>query len=561
MGKIDDSLEEFEQLNLTGTPFLFHCRWATHGQVTEANAHPHHDCKKNIYLVHNGIIENYKFLKDQLIKEGHKFSSETDTEVLVHLIEKFFQGNLETATIKALKLVRGAYGLAVIAKEDPEKIVVARNSSPILIGLGDGEHIVASDSSAIVGRTKKVVYLDDGEIAVLTPSQFQIQDFNRNKIEKVIKEIDWDITEAQKGGFPHFMLKEIFEAREVMENAIRGRLILDEGLARLGGLVGVVENLRNIEKLVIIACGTSYFAGLVGEYMIEEYAGLAVEVEYGSEFRYRKPVLNGKTAVLGLSQSGETADTLASLREAKRKGALTIGMINVVGSSIAREVDAGIYNHAGPEIGVASTKNFVSQLSLLALFSLFLGRQREMSQVMGQRIAKELKEIPSKIKTILDKAPEIEKLAKKYKDYNNFLYLGRKYNFPIALEGALKLKEISYIHAEGYGAGEMKHGPIALIDENFPTFAICPSDSVYEKITSNIEEVKARKGKVIALATEGNEDIKKIVDDVIYIPKTLEMLTPILSVIPLQLFAYYVAVLRGRDPDYPRNLAKAVSVE
>ncbi len=468
---------------------------------------------------------------------------------------------METATIKALKLVRGAYGLAVIAKEDPEKIVVARNSSPILIGLGDGEHIVASDSSAIVGRTKKVVYLDDGEIAVLTPSQFQIQDFNRNKIEKVIKEIDWDITEAQKGGFPHFMLKEIFEAREVMENAIRGRLILEEGLARLGGLVGVVENLRNIEKLVIIACGTSYFAGLVGEYMIEEYAGLAVEVEYGSEFRYRKPVLNGKTAVLGLSQSGETADTLASLREAKRKGALTIGMINVVGSSIAREVDAGIYNHAGPEIGVASTKNFVSQLSLLALFSLFLGRQREMSQVMGQRIAKELKEIPSKIKTILDKAPEIEKLAKKYKDYNNFLYLGRKYNFPIALEGALKLKEISYIHAEGYGAGEMKHGPIALIDENFPTFAICPSDSVYEKITSNIEEVKARKGKVIALATGGNEDIKKIVDDVIYITKTLEMLTPILSVIPLQLFAYYVAVLRGRDPDYPRNLAKAVSVE
>lgn len=560
-GRINLLDAKIQQSNFFGNSAIFHTRWATHGEPNEENAHPHSGCQKNIYLVHNGIIENYKVLKEKLIKEGHRFSSETDTEVLAHLIEKFFDGNLEKAVRKALKLVKGTYGLAIISRDDPEKIVVARNSSPILIGLGDKEYIVASDPSAIIGRTKKVVYLDDGEIAVLTPEKFFITDLKQNKKEKLIEEIEWDLEEAQKGGFTHFMLKEIFEAPEVIENAIRGRMIEKEGLARLGGLEGVEKKLRNIQNLIIIACGTSYFASLVGEYMIEEYGGLSVEVEYGSEFRYRKPILNEKTAILAISQSGETADTLASLREAKRKGALTLGIVNVIGSSLTREVDAGIYNHAGPEIGVASTKTFISQLTVLALLALFLGRRRQLSQVMGQRIVRELKEIPLKIRKILDQASQIEKLAKKYQKYNNFLFLGRKYNFPVALEGALKLKEVSYIHAEGYGAGEMKHGPIALIDENFPTIAICPQDSVYEKMISNIEEIKARKGKIIALTTEGNKKTKDLVDDVIYIPKTLEMLTPILSIIPLQLFAYYIGVLRGCDVDKPRNLAKSVTVE
>jgi len=560
-GRINLLDAKIQQSNFFGNSAIFHTRWATHGEPNEENAHPHSGCQKNIYLVHNGIIENYKVLKEKLIKEGHRFSSETDTEVLAHLIEKFFDGNLEKAVRKALKLVKGTYGLAIISRDDPEKIVVARNSSPILIGLGDKEYIVASDPSAIIGRTKKVVYLSDGEIAVLTSEKFFITDLKQNKKEKLIEEIEWDLEEAQKGGFTHFMLKEIFEAPEVIGNAIRGRMIEKEGLARLGGLAGIEKKLRDIQNLIIIACGTSYFAGLVGEYMVEEYGGVPAGVEYGSEFRYRKPILNEKTAILAISQSGETADTLASLREAKRKGALTLGIVNVIGSSLTREVDAGIYNHAGPEIGVASTKTFISQLTVLALLALFLGRRRQLSQVMGQRIVRELKEIPLKIRKILDQASQIEKLAKKYQKYNNFLFLGRKYNFPVALEGALKLKEVSYIHAEGYGAGEMKHGPIALIDENFPTIAICPQDSVYEKMISNIEEIKARKGKVIALTTEGNKKIKDLVDDVIYIPKTLEMLTPILGVIPLQLFAYYMGVLRGCDVDKPRNLAKSVTVE
>jgi glucosamine--fructose-6-phosphate aminotransferase (isomerizing) len=561
VGKLENLEKKLTGQSLEGNLGIGQVRWATHGEPSEANSHPHFDCQKNIYLVHNGIIENYKILKEKLIQEEHKFNSGTDTEVIAHLIEKFFNGNLEEATIKALKLVKGTYGLAIISRDDPGKMVVARNSSPILIGLGDREYIVASDPSAIIGRTKKVIYLADNEIAVLTPGGFLITDLEQNKKEKLIEEIEWNLEEAQKGGFPHFMLKEIFEAPEVIENAIRGRLIEKEGLAKLGGLEAIEEKLRNIQNLIIIACGTSYFASLVGEYMIEECAGLPVEVEYGSEFRYRKLILNEKTAILAISQSGETADTLASLREVKRKGILTLGIVNVIGSSLAREVDAGIYNHAGPEIGVASTKTFVSQVAVLALLALFLGRQRELSQVMGQRIAKELKELPLKVKKVLKQSDQIKKLAKKYQKYNNFLFLGRKYNLPVALEGALKLKEISYVHAEGYGAGEMKHGPIALIDENFPTVAICPQDSVYEKMISNIEEIKARKGKAIALTTEGNKKIKDLVEDVIYIPKTLEMLTPILSVIPLQLFAYYVGVLRGCDVDMPRNLAKSCTVE
>jgi glucosamine--fructose-6-phosphate aminotransferase (isomerizing) len=540
---------------LVGSPSIFHTRWATHGGVTNENAHPHFDCHKNIFLVHNGIIENYKELKEKLIKEGHRFSSQTDTEVLCHLIEKFFQGNLEEAVRKALKLVRGTYAICVICRQDPNKIVAARLSSPLLIGLNGKEYIIASDPTAIVPFTRKIIHLDDYEIAVISPEKFFILK------EKVPEEIEFTPEEAQKGGFPHFMLKEIMEQPESLENSQRGRVILEEGQAKLGGLEKVKEKLRKIQRLIIVACGTAYHAGLVGEYMLEEQARIPVEVEIASEFRYKKPILDKNTAILAISQSGETADTLAAVREAKEKGILTLGIVNVVGSSIARETVAGVYNHAGPEIGVASTKAFTSQLEVLALLTLFLGRQREMSLTVGQQIAREILKIPKLVKETLEVSPQIKKLAEKYKDYNNFLFLGRKYNFPIALEGALKLKEIAYVNAQGYGAGEMKHGPIALIDENFPTIAICPSDSVYDKMISNIEEVKARNGKIIALATEGNEKIQELVEDIIYIPKAMEMLTPILTVIPLQLFAYYMGVLRGCDVDKPRNLAKSVTVE
>jgi len=561
VGRIFNLEKKLSQIDLKGMPFLFYTRWATHGGVTEINCHPHADCKNNVYLVHNGIIENYQTLKEKLIQKGHKFLSETDSEILPHLIEHFFKGNLEEAVRKALHFVKGTYALAIISKEDPEKLVLACNSAPLLIGLGGNEFLAASDPSAVITHTKKVIYLDDGEIAVLTPEKFFIQNLNRDRIKKAVYEIDWSIQEAQKGGYPHFMLKEIMEQPESITNSLRGRLIIEPGLTKLGGLEIVQDKLRKISRINIIACGTSYYAGLVGEFILEEYAGIPTDVDFASEFRYRKPILDKKTASIFISQSGETADTLAALKEVKRKGGLTLGIVNVVGSSISRETDAGIYNHAGPEIGVASTKAFTSQLTVLALLTLFLGRQRELSLVMGQRIAKELSRIPELVKKVLENHSQIEKLAKKYKDLNNFLFIGRKYNYPVALEGALKLKEISYVHAEGYGAGEMKHGPIALIDENFPTVAICPSDSVYDKMISNIQEIKARNGKIIAIATEGNEEIKKMVEDVIYIPKTLEILTPILSVIPLQLFAYYMSVSKGIDPDHPRNLAKSVTVE
>ena len=555
VGKIAELEKRIVNNYISANPIILHTRWATTGEVTETNAHPHCDCKKNIWLAHNGIIENYKTLKEKLEEEGHKFTTETDTEVLAHLVEKFFQGNLEEAVKKALGYVKGTFGLVIISKDDPNKIVAARFSSPLLVGLGENEYIVASDPSAVIAHTKKVIYLDDGEVVTITPDNFFMSR------EKQPEEIEWSIEAAQKSGYPHFMLKEIMEQPESIQNSLRGRLIFEEGKARLGGLNSVRDKLAQIERINIIACGTAYYAGLAGEYMLEEYANIPTEVDYGSEFRYRKPVLNKTTAVLAISQSGETADTLGAIREAKEKDLMTLGVVNVVGSTVARETDAGVYNHAGPEIGVASTKALTSQLTILALFTLFLGRQRQLSLVMGQRIAKELSIIPGLVKKVLENNKKIEEIAKKYKDANNFLYIGRKYNFPVALEGALKLKEISYIHAEGYGAGEMKHGPIALIDEKFPTFAIAPSDSVYQKMISNIEEIKARKGRVIAIATEGNEEIKKIVDDVIYIPKTLEMLTPILSVIPLQLFAYHIGVARGCDVDKPRNLAKSVTVE
>jgi len=536
-------------------------RWATHGGVTEENAHPHEDCKSNIFVVHNGIIENYQILKEKLEAKRHKFVSQTDTEVLPHLIEHFFQGNLEEAVRKALQLVKGTYGIAVIAKEDPGKIVAARLSSPLVISVNGSGGFVASDPAALLSHSNKMVFLDDKEIAVIQPDKFFVTDIYNKLKEKEVTELDWTLEEAQKGGYPHFMLKEIMEHPESLENTIRGRLLQEEGLVKLGGLEKFKEQLRDMEKIQILACGSASYVARAGEYMLEEYGGIPTEVDIASEFRYRKPVFDKKTLSIFISQSGETADTLAALKEVKEKGGLTVGVVNVVGSSVARGVDAGVYIHAGPEIAVAATKSVTSQLAALALISVFLGRQRQLSLVMGSRVIKELARIPELAKKVLENTRDVEKTAEKYSKYSNFFVIGRKYNFPVALEGALKLKETAYIHAEAFGGGELKHGSLALINEDFPTIAICPSDSVYEKMISNIQEIKARNGPVLAIATEGNEDIKKIADDVITIPKTLEMLTPILSVIPLQLFAYYMGVLRGYDVDKPRNLAKSVTVE
>jgi glutamine---fructose-6-phosphate transaminase (isomerizing) len=562
VGKVVELENKINGQEILGCMGIAHTRWATHGKPSERNAHPHSDCTKKIYLVHNGIIENYKELKHDLEKLGHKFSSETDTEILAHLVEEYTkQVPWDEAVWRTLNHVRGTYGLALINLEEPTKMIIARNGSPLVLGVMDDGYIVASDVAAIVRYTDRVVYLEDGEMAQIEKNCFEITNIKRKKVSKVITKIDWTLEEAEKKGFEHFMLKEIMEQPEAVENSIRGRLVPAEGMAKLGGLKDVEEKLRHLKRFVIVSCGTSYYAGLVGKYMFEEYAGIRTDVEFASEFRYRKPMIDEETAVLAISQSGETADTLAAIREAKNKGALSLGIVNVVGSTIARETDAGVYNHAGPEIGVASTKAFTSQLSILSLFALFLGRQREMSFVTGKRIVEELEKIPRLMKSVLNQSEEIKRIAKKYKNADNFLYLGRKYNFPIAMEGALKIKEISYIHAEGYPFGEMKHGPIALIDEKFPTMAIATQDSVYEKTLSGIQEIKARSGKVIAIATKGDKEIHKLVDDVIYIPKTLEMLTPLLSVVPLQLFAYHFAAQKGLDVDKPRNLAKSVTVE
>ncbi len=562
VGRVANLENKIGEKKILGTVGIAHTRWATHGKPSDQNSHPHQDCTGKISLVHNGIIENYRELKKELQAKGHKFKSETDSEVAAHLIEEFNKKmNFETAVLETLKKIKGTYGLAIINREEPDKIIVARNGSPLVIGVGAGEYVIASDVSAIIRHTPQVIYLDDGEVAVIKKDGHQIKTINNEAKNKKITKLDWDLERAEKQGYPHFMLKEIFDQPASVEDAIRGRMLLAEGLAKLGGLQTVSEKLRKIEKIIIVSCGTSYHAGLVGEYMIEEYAGIPVEVEYASEFRYRKPIINSRTAVIAISQSGETADTLAAIREAKEKGALTLGIVNVVGSTIARETDAGVYNHAGPEIGVASTKAFTSQLSILVLLTLTLGRQRDMSLVTGQRIIKELRRIPKLIQSILDEKDQIKKIAKKYHGYEDFLYLGRKYNFPIAFEGALKIKEISYVHAEGYATGEMKHGPIALIDKNFPSVFLAPKDSVYEKTISGMQEIKARGGKIIAIATKGDKEIAKIADDVIYIPKTLEMLTPLLAVVPLQLLAYYVGTAKGFDVDKPRNLAKSVTVE
>lgn len=546
-----------------GKSGIAHLRWATHGEPTEINAHPHSDCDGEIWLVHNGIIENYKELKKELTEKGHTFKSESDTEILAHLIEEHMKSkkDFEKAALQALNRVRGTYGIAMQYKKEPERIIAARMGSPIVLGLGDGEHFIASDASPILPYTKKVVFLEDGEVAVITPEKHRIFKLDASHVKRDAMEIEWNTEEAQRGGYEHFMLKEIMEGPEVVENSVRGRLLASEGNVKLGGLESVAEQLAKIDRIIIVACGTAYYAGLIGEYMLEQHAGIPVEVELGSEFRYRKPVINAKTAVLAISQSGETLDTLEAVREGKRNGALALGIVNTVGSTIARETDAGVYNHAGPEISVVSTKAFLSQLSVLALLTIFLGRQRGMSEDEGKQIAAELKLLPEKLKKILAQAATIKDLAATYKQSRDFMFIGRKYNLPIAYEGALKLKECSYVHAEGCGAGELKHGHLAMIDENFPTVAIATKDSVYDKVYSAIQQVKARKGPVIAIATEGNTEVAEVADDVIYVPETIEMLSPILNVVPLQLFAYYFAKQRGLNVDRPRNLAKSVTVE
>jgi glucosamine--fructose-6-phosphate aminotransferase (isomerizing) len=546
-----------------GSVGLAHTRWATHGEPNTENAHPHVDCTGDIAVVHNGIIENYAGIKLQLEKEGHKFVTETDTEVIAHLIEKFYEknGSLEKAVQKAVAQLEGTYGLVIVSKREPDKLIGVRNGSPLVVGVAENENFLASDVSAILKHTQKVVYLDDREMVTVCKDKFHTKTTQDVEISKEIQEVDWNLEMIEKGGFAHFMLKEIYEQPETITNAMRGRIIHSEALAKLGGLNMTDAELREIKRINIIGCGTSWHAALIGEYIIEEYARLPVEVEYASEFRYRNPMIEPNTVTFAISQSGETIDTLEAMREASRKGSKVLGISNVVGSTIARESDGGVYIHAGPEIGVASTKAFTGQVTVLSLLALYLGRMRVMSKREGQQQIEYLQKLPEQVKRILDTDDQIQEIARAYCDFSNFLFLGRGANFPVALEGALKLKEISYIHAEGYPAAEMKHGPIALIDKNMPVVVICPRDNAYNKILGNIAEVKARKGRLIALCIEGDEEVAKVADHVITIPQTLDFLYPILTVIPLQLLAYHIAVLRGCDVDQPRNLAKSVTVE
>ena len=538
-----------------------HTRWATHGQPNERNAHPHLSQDGSVAVVHNGIIENSTVLKAGLQELGYVFRSDTDTEVIAHLVQELFDGSLEEAVIGALRKIEGTYGIAVVCSKDPGKIVAARKGSPLLIGVGDGQNFLASDASAILAHTRQVVYLDDGDVAVITADGYQVIDINAMPQSRKVDRISWDLAAIERGGYAHFMLKEIFEQPTTLENTMRGRLVLEDGAAKLGGINLSHEQLLHIDNIIITACGTSWHSALIGELMIEELARIPVEVEYASEFRYRNPIVTERTLCIVMSQSGETADTLAAMREAKRRGARTLGFVNVVGSTIAREDDGGVYLHAGPEIGVASTKAFTSQVVGLALLTLKLARKRDLSVVKGREFAQALHDLPKKAQEVLDSAHLIEEIAEEFKRAQNFLYLGRGYNFPAALEGALKLKEISYIHAEGYPAAEMKHGPIALIDEMMPVVFIAPHDAVFDKIVSNIQEVKARKGKTIVITSREEPALKGLIDYEIRIPETVDMLMPILASIPLQLLAYYIAVKRGSNVDQPRNLAKSVTVE
>ncbi len=560
VGKIDNLAERTGAETIDGTFGLAHTRWATHGGVTEPNAHPHTDASGNIVIVHNGIIENYRELKNEFLSD-HEFKSETDTEVLAHLIGHFFKGNLRTAVLEALKHVRGTYGLVVMHKNHPGTFVAARLGSPLAIGVGEGEYFIASDTSPLLPYTKQVVFLDDGEVAEINRSGMDIFTIDNKAVDKTTEEIHWDEAVAQKNGFPHFMLKEIFDQPSVIQDAFRGRIDPEFGAAKLGGLNMTVEEMRRVNRVVLIACGTSSYAGLIGKYAFERLAGLPTDVEIASEFRYRDTILDENTLVFALSQSGETADTLAALREAKRKGAFVRGIVNVVGSTIARETDGGTYMHAGPELAVASTKAFTNTATILLLYALQFGRQRRTSLATGQRLIQALVELPEKMKQVLAQNDAIRVLAEKYSVYKNCLYLGRGVQFPIALEGALKLKEISYVHAEAFAAGEMKHGPVALLSKDFPVIALMPKNQLYEKMRSNIEEVRARKAPVLLIATEGDTEAAQLADDIIYVPPTMELLEPLVTNIVCQLFAYHTAVILGRDVDRPRNLAKSVTVE
>lgn len=563
-GKVTELESQVDINLLAGSIGIGHTRWATHGEPNDANAHPHFDMDNNIFLIHNGIIENYKTIKKMLIQEGYTFRSETDTEVLTNLINYNYKlkGDFETAVRLSLAEVEGTYGIACLCLEEPDKIIAARKGSPLMLGIGLEEIILASDASAIINHTKNVMYMEDGEMAVLTKFGFQMKTIEDKDIYREVEELDFDLQEIEKGGFDHFMLKEICEQPETIQNTYRGRINFETGDVKLGGLENIKDKLLNAKRIIITACGTAWHAGLVGEYMLEQCCRIPAEVDYASEFRYRMPVINKDDVVILISQSGETADTLAALREAKKHGATTIGLVNVVGSTIAREVDAGTYIHAGPEIGVASTKAFTCQLMSLTLLTLMLACEKgTLTREELKEIANEIKVLPEKIKKMIDARDDYKYIAEEFKNAKNFLYLGRGYNFPVALEGALKLKEISYIHAEGYPAAEMKHGPIALIDENMPVVFIAPKDKTYDKIISNIEEVRARKGKILSIAHEDDEDIQSYSDYVIRVPKTIGLLAPIINSIPLQFLSYYIATARGCNVDQPRNLAKSVTVE
>ena len=560
-GRIGGLRELLARAPLHGSCGIGHTRWATHGAPTERNAHPHADCTGTVALVHNGIIENADVLRKRLEVGGHRFVTETDTETLVHLIEESPGATLEDRVIAALQHIEGTYGIAVVAETDPGKIVVARRGSPVLLGVGDGEFLVASDVSAVLEHTRSVVYLNDGDVAVLTSGGYRVLDPEAREQERAVDDIEWDLDAIALGGYPHFMLKEICEQSETVRSTLRGRLLVAEGTARLNGLNLTAEDCREIQRVAIVACGTSWHAGLVGRHILEDLVGIPVSVEYASEYRYRRQLRLPGTVTIAISQSGETADTLEALRAAKAAGSTVLGVVNVVGSTIARMADGGIYLHAGPEIGVASTKAFTAQVVALLLLGLYLGRQRGLPAEQGRALVAQLVRLPELVERALGVEPQVKALAERYADAPNALYLGRGVNFPVALEGALKLKEISYIHAEGYPAAEMKHGPIALIDENMPVVCVAPQDRVYTKVVSNMQEVKARGGRLIAITSEGNGDLSHLVDHQIVVPASPPLITPVLTVIPLQLLAYHIAVLRGCDVDRPRNLAKSVTVE
>jgi glutamine---fructose-6-phosphate transaminase (isomerizing) len=561
VGKIAELEKAINGMDIKGNSGIAHTRWATHGEPTEYNAHPHRDEKENVFVIHNGIIENYLSIKSRLEKKGVKFRSETDTEVLAHLIALNFEGDLKEAVLKTMSQVEGTFGIAVIHRDLPGQIVVARRGSPLIIGVGEDGNFAASDVSAMVRYTNKVIHLNDNELATITGDGISIFTAQAKAVKRDAETVEWSAEDVDLEGFPHFMLKEIFEQPETIRNAMRGRVDKGEGVPKLGGIMPVWDSLKECRHIVIVACGTSYYAGCVARYVFEKLTDIDVEVELASEFRYRKLNFPPNTFIIAMSQSGETADTLAAIREARRKGARLLGIVNVVGSSISRETEAGIYNHAGPEIGVASTKIFISQLTILTLLALLLGRHQNLSLTDGVEAIRAMEELPNQVKDILSKANHIQAIAEKYYNCSNWLFLGRKFGYPIAMEGALKLKEISYIHAEGYAAGEMKHGPIALINPDMPTVAIAPIDSMYDKMINNIQEIKSRKGPIIALVTEGDTTIKDMADDVIEIPPTLDFLYPILAVVPCQLLAYYCAQFLKRDIDKPRNLAKSVTVE